>query len=210
MHLLRSLLFIVPLTALTLALPSISSSINALQPRDDANSDSVPSNGVSCSTVTETTHTLDNATITAAVTAGAKNQFTSCCLVPGNETIFYPKSFTNNQIGTDPSGNAYTINWPSPLCAASALFYVPVSYPGFSAPAYWGGASMNSPPTPASPISSDIVVFVITTSPNAGSTPSAQFCAVLTNSDAATSDLLYVGGQPNSNPSGYHQCNPNQ
>lgn len=220
MHLLRSLLFSVPLTAFTLALPSTSSSRNALQPRDDGWSHGIPANGVSCSTVSETNHILDNGTITAAITAGASNQFTSSEY--GTENIFYPKSFSSSQIGTDPNGNAYTIKWAFPGCAtASALYYLPVSYPGFSAPAYSGnsvtvvvgGGSIypDSPPTPASPISSDIVVFVITSVPNAQSTTplSAQFCAVMTNSDAATSDLLYVGGQPNSNPSGYHQCNPN-
>ena len=182
MHILRSLVFIVPFIALTLALPSISSSRNALKPRDDTWSHGIPANGVSCSTVTETNHVLDNGTITAAITAGVSNQFASSKY--GTENIFYPKSFNSSQIGTDPTGSAYTIKWAFPGCAtASTLYYVPVSYPGFSAPAYSGnsvtvvvgGGSIypDSPPTPASPISSDIVVFVITSVPNALNTNTA-------------------------------------
>ena len=66
---------------------------------------------------------------------------------------------------------------------------------------------------PASPISSDIVLFAYA---NGG--PSI-FCAVLTNSDADPSDHLYVeetdpveGGSSltlNDEPAGYHQCNTN-
>lgn len=35
---------------------------------------------------------------------------------------------------------------------------------------------------------------------------SASFCAVLTNSEAAVSNMLYVDGSPNSTPGGYQQC----
>ena len=215
MHLLRSLLFIAPLTAVTLAFPATSFSRNALQPRDDAYSHGIPANGVSCSTINETTHILDNGIITAVMTSGASNQDASITIGP--ENIFYPKPFNSNQIGSDSNGNTYTIKWASPACATENLIYVPVSYPGFTVPLY---SENNAPPAgggtfypdnpPASPISSDIVIFTITL-PNAlNKTPlSAEFCAVVTNSDAAPSDLLYVNGQPNSSPSGYHQCNSN-
>lgn len=219
MRFLRSLLSIVPLTAVTIALPNISSSRNALQPRDDMYSHGIPTNGVSCSTINETNHILDNSTITTAITAGASNQYTASEF--GSNNIFYPKLFNSNQLGNDSNGNTYTIKWANPACATGSLLYVPVSYSGFSAPAYSGGSVTvvvgggtfypSYPPTPASPISSDIVLFIITSLPNTQATTplSAEFCAVVTNSDAAPSDMLYVNGQPNISPSGYHQCNPN-
>ena len=137
---------------------------------------------------------------------------------PAAANIFYPKIFNDSSIGTDANGQTYIINFAQGCDSTKGLYYVPVSYRGFSAPAYNGNilSALNitatSPPAPQGPISSDIVLFVINSFPNAEVTVAlnAAFCAVLTNSDAAVGDMLYdMDGYANFYPGGYHQCNAN-
>lgn len=210
MYLLQSLFLIAPLAALTNA--------------DDQWSHGIPAAGVTCATSQESAHVLDNSTLTSAITAGSSNQYTAITSQWGNQNIFYPQPFNDSSLGTDSAGNAYTIKYADGCNATQGLLYAPVGYQNasgatYSAPVYSGSSlpALESPPTPASPISSDIVLF--TASVAQGEALSAQFCAVLTNSDAASSDWLYIQQNTpslspgayyqNPTPKGYHECNPN-
>lgn len=117
----------------------------------------------------------------------------------------------------DATNHTYTIEYATGCdISRQQLWYAPIGYQdasgkNYSSPNY--DAAPGSSLVPASPISSDIILFAY---PLEG--PSI-FCAVLMNSDADPSDQLYVeeidpveGGNSltlNDEPAGYHQCNTN-
>lgn len=130
----------------------------------------------------------------------------------------YPRLFhteDSNILGQDSTGNTYTIEYANGCDQNQQLWYAPVGYQdasgtNHSSPDYDGNSD-----SPASPISSDVVLFTI--SGGGVGYLTSLFCAVLTNSDADPSDQLYtenpspVEGSSsltlNSQPGGYHQCN---
>jgi len=213
MHLLLPLL-LSPLAALTFALPGItlSRNKNSLQTRDDSWSHGIPANGVTCATPNEPAHILQSSDITAAITAGGGNVYTMNRF--SSQNVFWPKEWSTGSVGTDHAGHAYTIKWAAGCDPTQQLYYIPIGYPGFNIPAYSGSSlpALVEPAAPASPVSSDVVLFTVSL-PNAQMTTPLdhQFCAVLTNSDTGSAGQLYPPGALSANalPVGYHQCNPN-
>ncbi|KAG8529617.1 uncharacterized protein KY384_006254 [Bacidia gigantensis] len=161
----------------------------------------VPAGGVVCATANEKAHTLDANSITQIVNQGVGSF--QAALQTGNimaQVVSWPKFFYADRMATGAIAGSQ--------CDLSAgLLYMPISYPGTSAPKVWDAGDK----APVGIPSTDIVVFQ---APDPGGQKTAdgigwtsQYCGVLTNSDADTSVQLVVGGTFNINPAGYHQCN---
>ena len=201
-----------PLSALIFALPVLTSPANTVYIRDDSWSHGVPANGVTCATPNEPAHSLQSSDITSAITSGGGNLYIAQTSPYGSQNIFWPKNWNSSSVGTDHDGHTYTIRWAPGCDSTQQLYFLPIGYTGYNIPNYTGSSlpALPSPPEPMAPISSNIVLFTVAL-PNAMHTTSQvnRFCAILTNSDATTSDLLYASGSENAYPRGYHQCNPN-
>ena len=72
---------------------------------DDSWTHGVPVNGVICSITKEAPHILDDSTLTNTIAPGASNVHTINTSPYGSQNIFYPLTFDETSVGTDPDGH---------------------------------------------------------------------------------------------------------
>lgn len=166
------------LTILTATQPTASSKRKVLPPRNELPW-GVPEDGVTCATSKENPNRIYGATMALAITRSVEKDLGWHQQHPDANP---PGTFSNDQIGTDPNGDKYTIVW-APSCDPTD----------------------STRPILSKPVGEhDFVLYQVTWQTDSSSpTFTGRYCAVVTNSDATASELDSI------TLAGVHQCNDN-
>ena len=176
-----------------------------------------PLKGVTCATSKEPHHSLHRYNIMDTVLLGNSRI--------GNKSASFPRPFYTNMLANNSNGKPDALIWPETYdltnSTSHGLHFNPkpgvcdLSKQLYYQPILWDDEVGDGVPADDDPDDyvsadnatiaqnfTDIVLFL----PDACE---PEYCAILTDSDATTADLLFGSHGASSHPSGYHQCTPN-